>query len=692
VSNYDHSRLQGSQGKVFKRHDIQERKAFRARVEKGEYYGDVAVALGIANTTAHTWLRNLIRDGVVEAHLHPYMGSKQTKNPNTSREAKKERFEEDVLGGMNYLAAGKRAGVSATTASRWAHMIRLSGATAGTQNTDPIPWDKLTPEARGYLEDFASFREHVLGRTWNPPWAVMCATELLELYHSEDDEYVVVNLAPGLGKSTLITHDFIVWVVALERAKGLEPTILLGHRAWAKSSWYVKRCRATFSNNKRLISLYGRFQPLSKLAAWSTEELLVEPLDWADLGEKEPTITAGAYDAAILSSRHSIVIYDDLIDKTNSSTPDQREKLVEWWQKEAETRMNQGGLVVLSNARYGPEDLSWFVCTQTDPDDIDAEGSERPLYHQIRFKVHDESRCDGQEHSGPWPDGCLLDPQRANYKRIHRAKVQSEGRFDLVWQQEDTDPAGFLARRVWFEGGEDVDGARLPGCFDETLMFASRYRKELPALSIVTVDPGTSKFWAIEHFLVWPDGVHQLYRAERKVMQAPELLNQDVEDGGAYTGILEDFWQASHDEGVAFTMLVIEGNNAQRWLNQYPFFQRWCMVRGVALIPHNTNRSNKADPERGIEMIGPIYHHGRLRLPYMGFAERQIADQWRKEACSWPEGQTDDLLHGHWFLTTRMEQLLVGASVADSSPAEDQGPPAWARNRTAPKWATKRVS
>ena len=674
--------------------DRNERREFLRRAKKGENYHDIVESMKLPRSTGFDWLRQAILVGAVDPKLHPYIGRRVSGlGTRPVMMQKREEFEKHIRFGGQVERSGHKVGVAKSTAERWYKEMLAAGLVRASVN--PIAYDELKQEAKTYLKDFAKFREHVLGRTNNPPWAVRTAEMLLELYHSEADEYAVVNVAPGLGKSTLITHDFVCWAVTLERAMGKEPTILLGHKTSAKAVWYVKRLRQTFTLNRRLIELYGRFQPDAKrMAPWSTEQLLVEPLDWAGLGEKEPTISAGSYDSDVLSGRYGLVVWDDLIDKGNSSNAEQRAELVRKWQQELETRLNQGGLLILSNARYGPEDLSWFVAQQTDPENFDEQGLERPLYHRIRFKVHDETKCRQGEnpHTGPWPNGCLLDPEMANFARIHRARIQHEGRFELVWQQEDSDAVGFLAQRAWFEGGPDRDGAIAPGCFDLSLRFGqvmSRPDHERPALSIVTVDPGTARYWAIQHFLVFADKTHQLYRAKRAVMQAPELLYEDSQTEG-YTGVLEDWWRASADEGTPFSLLVVEENNAQRWLRQYPFFQRWCGSRGVAMIPHNTGSKNKPDPERGVEMNSMVYRHGRLVLPYGGYEERLIADQYRKEACSWPEGSTDDLVIGHWFLTHRLEQLLAGVQLPGAFEAPSDAP-SFARVKV-PRWAAKVAS
>lgn len=656
----------------------------------GSNYLEACKDLGVPASTAWSWWQRAVKLGVVD---EDGPGAPTRRLTREEKERQTELLIRLVtLQGIEVEAAARRLHMGVTTAFRRLEEAGLSqGKLKELMPGDPIAWDDLTEEARSYLENPGLFREFVLGRDHNPPWAQIVMRQLLEDYFSPDEEYDVLNEAPGIGKSTLVTHDFVVWWAAYVRAKGGEPTALLGHRNWQKATWYVKRIRTTWNDNARLAQLYGRFRPAdTKFYEWSSEELRIPLLHGIVRMEKEPTITAGSYDASLLSGRYGLVVWDDLIDKTNSATADQREKLAEWNDNEAESRLEPAGLYIISNARFGPEDLSFTVTQQVDTEDIDEEtGRARPLYKRIRHRAHDDTKCNGVEHTGPWPDGCLLDPVRVSWKRLRRQMAKNEGRYLLVWQQEDTDPAGNLAQREWFEGGKDRRGAIAPGCFDQDRTFGQlRYRLDVkaPLVSAVTIDPSSSKFWAMAHYLGYDDREHVVHRALRRPLKAPDILYIDDDNPGGFTGILEEWWQASMSEGVPFHYLIPEINAAQKWLMQYPFFTRWAASREVAIIPHTTT-INKTDTERGVEMCGPIYQFGRVKIPYGGYEEKLIADQWRREACAWPEGQTSDLVMQHWFYVHRMD-LLGATETFENAEPDLSGIPEWALQRSVPAWVS----
>jgi len=653
--------------------------ALLARVREGEEYIKVAVEMDIPFSTAYQWVKDA---GVWSGTPRP------TPRTNPELAAKQRRFLTLLADGWPTSHASLEVGISETTARRW---MRDNGITREIREKfkppDPIPFDKLSDQAKRALEDPELFSTHYLGLDM-APWMGTTMRRLLELYESPEDEYANLNAHPGSGKSTILTFAFSAWVGVRERALGRQTTASLGHAAWTKATWYVKRLRTLFTHNELLIADFGRLRPESQLAPWSVEEILIEPLEWSSLREKEPTYSAASYDGAVLSGRYGLVIWDDLIDKKNSTTAEQRAKLEEWWSNDAEGRLNQGGLLVLSNARYGPVDLSHYVTRSFDIEQLDEEGNPRPLYVNISFKAHYEDKCNGETHTGPWPDGCLLNPASAGWKRLRHFEIQNEGRYRLVWLSEDTDPKGFLAQRSWFVGGKDSRGYVAPGCLDEGRHFGQKPdREDSPLVSAMTIDPSSSHYWALEHWLVYGDESQHLLRGMRSVLKTPELLYPDP--AGGWTGIFEDWWQASLAVGVPFTYLIYEWN-IQKALLEMPYFNEWVMARGVTHIPHTTTL-NKSDPDTGVEMLGPLYQFGKVKLPNLGHEEQVFANQFIREACAWPEGQTDDLIMGHWFLNHRLPNLVV-AELAQAGQGESLvEAPSWAKSRGAPSWAAERL-
>jgi hypothetical protein len=141
-------------------------------------------------------------------------------------------------------------------------------------------------------------------------------------------------------------------------------------------------------------------------------------------------------------------------------------------------------------------------------------------------------------------------------------------------------------------------------------------------------------------------------------MTASEFLDWNSAEK-CFTGLLEEWWLRSNDQGHPFTTLIFEANAAQRFLLQFDFFKRWSSLRGVTLVAHQTNR-NKSDENYGVQTLAPHYQAGRVRFPGGGtyFEGKAIFKPMIKELIAWPEGSTDDTVMAHWFLIWNAPNLF----------------------------------
>jgi hypothetical protein len=175
-------------------------------------------------------------------------------------------------------------------------------------------------------------------------------------------------------------------------------------------------------------------------------------------------------------------------------------------------------------------------------------------------------------------------------------------------------------------------------------------------LSVVTVDPSPTKYWALQAWLVhWDSEQRILLDTERRVMEAPELLDWNYQTS-EWFGLLEDFRRAYASLGRPLRVLIVEQNAAQRFLLQFGHFKRWTQRWNIRAIGHSTFGKNKLDPEYGVATIGPHYENGRVRLPGHNTALGHV--NWLvNEVLRYPEGQSDDQVMAHWFLEANLDRV-----------------------------------
>jgi hypothetical protein len=594
--------------------------------------------------------------------------------------------------GLSRAAASKKVGISlraagahenGETSTRQSQVAGTAAELIAVSLSAPIPRDELSKEALRALEDFGYFRKRYLGRD-TKPWQEEAAKIILQLLETDLREWTVINVPPGSGKSTTFTHDIPAWLIARDRGE----RILIGSRTQRQATMYGRRLRATLQRTRpvegadaALSTDFGSFQPPDK-NLWRAEEFIVwaaadeEPTD-----EKEPTVMCAGMDTGFLGGRFRFVIWDDLVDASTIRTEEARSKQREWFDDEAETRLEPGGLFVLQGQRLSPDDLYRYVLDKPGVDEHGEPLEEVSKYRHVIFPAHADAACEGlHARTDPaWPEGCLLDPQRLSWRDLQTVKTNNPRRFRIIMQQEDVDPAGALIPREFIYGGEH-HGATYRGCLDY-----ERSLSEVPleldpagAVSVITVDPSPTKWWAIQWWAADAtdvEGRRYLLDAHREVMDAPQFLDRLTD--GRFVGLLPDMVATALERGLPIQSVIVEQNAAQRFMLQYDYVQQFMNLHAISIVPHSTTQLNKADDSFGVQALRPLYQFGRVRLPYGDLVTKNTIDQMAHELTTWPSGRTDDTVMAQWFF----EWNLPNMQAAVAAVPRRTGIPSWVRRK-----------
>ena len=612
--------------------------------------------------------------------------------------------------GFSMRQAAEEARISYASVKRYEGKLnainpaRRHEVQAERQVRGPIPLSELRPEAVRALDDFVYFQRRYLGRIATP-WQEEAAYQVRDWLDSPHKEYAVDNAPPGSGKSTTFAHDIPVWLTARDRAlRGL-----IGSKAESQARRYVARIRRTLERTMpymppdELVSKglavaaeatladdFGSFKPETR-DSWSAEGFVVAQHGDVLIAEKEPTWSAFGMDSSFLGMRYDFVVWDDVVDKQTIRTADAREKQQEWWDDIAEQRLDPGGLFLLQGQRMGAEDLyRYCLDKRVIPDDAEEVTDDAPRkYHHIVFKAHYTDRCKG-EHTldAPYyPQGCLLDPRRLPWRELRAAMANPRGNFQVIYQQEDTDPEKVLVNPVWVSGGRDPkEGTHHPGCWDN-----DRDLCELPAglygdlISYVTVDPSPTKWWSIQWWVVrCVDGQPQeryLMDLERRYnMPADELIDWNNATQ-AFGGLMEDWQDRSVSLGWPIKRWIVERNGAQRFLLQFEHVRRWQQKWRVDIVPHETG-ANKANPDYGVKSVAGVWKYGLIRLPGKQKTRARFTSlKLVEEVTHWPEWSTDDCVMAHWFSEWHLPNMTPR-----SKPIPRQARPSWLKHADTWSW------
>lgn len=581
--------------------------------------------------------------------------------------------------GASLRAAGQVAGVSYSSIMRARKEndspLNLLLADAGVATL--VNYRELSEEAKRAATDFGYFRARYFARSTSP-WAEEAAMKVVELLATPKKEYLVVNIGPGVGKSSFFTHDLPAWLIVRNRSIRQ----LIGSSTQRMANAYTGALRNTLERvtpvqanselvdrgvakdaESTLVKDFGRFKPIDA-GLWRREEFIVEQPNGVSQN-KEASVVAFGMDGTFLGGRFDNVIWDDLVTLETTRTAQSRENLIDWWEAEAETRLEPGGLLILQGQRIASDDLYRYVLDLADWVELDETVEAPKKYHHIVFKSHYEENCTKQHETDapPYPQGCLLDPYRLPFRELMRVKLNKADRFQLTFQQEDVDTGSSLAQRAWFDGTPDSKGFTGPGCYDENRVIGIA-PQGIRGFSVVTVDPSPTKFWAIIWWLYDPNTkLMHLIDLHRAQMDAPDFLDWSHAQG-KFIGLLEEWRERAAAQGRPLTNLIMEANAAQRFMSQYDHFRRWQSQHRITLTPHQTFK-NKSDPEYGVQTMSSLYRFGQIRLPgeVVSGSKKQV-EMLVREACNYPSGATDDTVMSTWFLHWNAPRLFRRQSTA----------------------------
>jgi hypothetical protein len=423
-----------------------------------------------------------------------------------------------VKNGMTKTNAAKEAKIGWATVMRQlkepTSALTIALAELGIFTGGIPSWENYKPLAQKALKDFGFFREYFFARSTSP-WAEEAANKIVELLATPQEEYLVINVGPGAGKSTLFTHDIPAWILARSRDK----SIMIGSASQNLANGYVNRLRTTLERTKpekadhKLVELglahdakstlplsYGRFRPVGA-GQWSRSQFDIEQIDGQSRNEKEASVAGFGMDAGYLGGRYDFIIWDDLVTNATLRTEVAREKLISDWENQAETRLEPEGLLVLQGQRLGPNDLYRYCLNLKGVQEIDASGyddTEVKKYHHIVFKAHYEEKCEGEHarSAKAYPQGCLLDPRRLSWQKLRTIQINKEGTFRTVYQQEDIATGDNLVEMAWIDGGADSRGYMMPGCWDEERS-SGVVPQGVKGTSVITADPSVSNYWGL---------------------------------------------------------------------------------------------------------------------------------------------------------------------------------------------------
>lgn len=601
--------------------------------------------------------------------------------------------------------AARLVGISMASANRFVKAAMVNPANDlrhfHLDLPNPRTFDQLPSHAQEALADFNVFRRLYFADR-EQVWGEDASKRIIEALQDRSERtFIDMNVFPGAGKTTTGLR-LGCWLIAgggiCDPRFGRALRLMYGHRTMKGASRMTSRIRGFFDlrrpfyDKERAVYAehvmardFGRFRPgtvYGEETLWAVDQFTVAQLEEVDLYEKEPTVQAASRQSGFLGERVNLAWWDDLVHSTNARTQETADELDAWFEDEAETRVEPGGVMVLVGQRLNARDLHRKrldkVVTSTD-------GVESPLYRHIIYPAHHDELCDGEHRQ--WDgngNGCLTDEERLGVRDW--LNVRSKANYATVYQQQDINEADALVRLEWLDGGVDPTGYVAPGCYDTERKWGEHPKDVGKLINYVTIDPSPANYWAIEWWAHQPDSKFSyLIWGVRQRMEARDLLDWNNAEQ-KFVGLMQRMQSASVVAAQPIRCWIIETNAAQRFLMQFEHFRRWQRVwPAVTVLAHQT-QGNKLDPEYGVSILSTRYKTGYKRLPNMtstGPEGRNFMRIFVKELTTYPSGETDDTVMADWMGETNMVRIVaVGRRHAQDTFVDTSGLPRYLREQS----------
>jgi phage terminase large subunit-like protein len=470
----------------------------------------------------------------------------------------------------------------------------------------------------------------------------------LRLINTATEEKRGLILYPAShGKTTLVSTLLPIWALC----KNPEMRIAIITKNDDDAKGIMRAIQFEMLGNDLLVKDFGPFQADDESKAWSLTRIDIAKRTRMDKSSSLAAFGAGARSA--IGYRTDWTICDDIITDKNSSTPEQRQNVREWFNLGPETMSPHGRLTVIGTL-FHPEDLyndlRELVVPTGEHEGInlyrhqreDAIVSVCTCGHRQRIHALDgEGRC---EHSGCKCQGffekfeqALWPEERPMLWLMERKASMGTLDFNKRYRNIAVDPSRMVFREEYIKGGY-IGKTKYPGCLDENYRvgeYEENWRRVAgfdPAVGVTRSRKFCAHLTLAEGSCAEHTKCYWIVDLHRDQMTLPQQVKFIIE---------------RHQEYNLFKS-IIEANSAFAGVQQAVDDEMAEHGLALNIQPHFTTRTNKPDPETGVERMAPWFENGQVHIPWGNQASRGRMKQLVDELIMYP-GRFTDTVMALWF-------------------------------------------
>lgn len=251
-----------------------------------------------------------------------------------------------------------------------------------------------------------------------------------ELCHFVTDDMTrkkLLLLPRGHLKSTLITIGYSTWrVVKNPNVRGL-----ILNATWQMAVDFLTEIKKHLRENPILTELYGNLTVDAE--EWSQDRILLKR---TDTNIKGPTLWATGIDSNLVGSHPDFIIMDDVVNRENTNTQEQIEKVILRY-KDALDLLEPGGQLIVIGTRWSEYDLYGWI--------MDKEAGILESYDVMVKRAYSGDIKTGYEFQALWPEKFSLKELQGRLREKGWFEFSSQYLNDPV-PSEDAD-----FKREWFQ-------------------------------------------------------------------------------------------------------------------------------------------------------------------------------------------------------------------------------------------------
>jgi hypothetical protein len=474
---------------------------------------------------------------------------------------------------------------------------------------------------------------------------------------------ICIAIARGHGKSTHCSVAYPAWRIAKDHNRRM---LIVSSTATIATSFISQILNHIESNDRyqlwakaidpKHLGVAPKKRVIKKMEQqWSSSSITV---DRDDLNLKDPSIAGVGLFGSILSKRVDEIIIDDIVNQENSSTPEQRQKIVDWVRTTLFPILAPDGRIVCLGNTWHQDDL--MAQLLKDPlfdykrklPAIIHDANNQELWEQwanLRMdeKVSLEDRIGNSSsfyasHRLEMDDGVvLLWPQRFKYGDLFLTRLSDAYAFARMYQCDPSSRPDQKFKEEWLNRAKAKGaGLRLQDVpFEGITIDATTQGLDLAISEKETADD--TSYLTLDR-VMYPVGDIRAGDFIVRQIKAGKFSPNTVREM-----VLTDF------KAVKPIAVRVESNGYQESM------ARDLDDAGVLITAYHTG-GEKRDSSLGVNSLAVLLELGRLVIPSDPSDARTVnlTSRLVDEMRSWPDGHTGDVLMSLWFAYTEMRDHI----------------------------------